>query len=99
MVTAKPELHTDLLRVDKLRVAFTGARSLVAVEEATFQIAAGEVLELVGESGCGKSVLVKSLIRILPPNGHIAGGQVLWLGEDLATASESRMRDVRGNEI
>jgi ABC-type dipeptide/oligopeptide/nickel transport system ATPase component len=42
---------------------------------------------------------VKSLIRILPPNGHISGGHVRWLGEDLATASESRMRDVRGNEI
>jgi peptide/nickel transport system ATP-binding protein len=99
MVTATPELQTDLLRVNKLRVAFTGARPMVAVEDATFQIAPGEVLGLVGESGCGKSVLVKSLIRILPPNGHISGGHVRWLGEDLATASESRMRDVRGNEI
>lgn len=94
-----PDLRTDLLRVEELRVEFTGARSTVAVEEAAFQIATGEVLGLVGESGCGKSVLVKSLIRILPPNGHISGGQVLWLGENLLKASESRMREIRGTDI
>lgn len=99
MSPAIPDLRTDLLRVENLRVEFTGARSTVAVEEATLQIGPGEVLGLVGESGCGKSVLVKSLIRILPPNGHIAGGQVLWLGENLPTASERRLREIRGNDI
>lgn len=99
MSSAIPDLRTDLLLVEKLRVEFTGARSTVAVEEAAFQIATGEVLGLVGESGCGKSVLVKSLIRILPPNGHISGGRVLWLGEDLPTATERRMREIRGNDI
>lgn len=93
------DLRTQLLRVENLRVEFAGARSPVAVEDATFQIATGEVLGLVGESGCGKSVLVKSLIRILPPNGHISGGQVLWLGEDLRTAAERRMREIRGADI
>lgn len=91
--------QAELLHVDRLRTEFSGARSIVAVEEATLQIAAGEVLGLVGESGCGKSVLVKSLIRILPPNGRITGGRVLWLGEDLRSVAERRMREVRGSEI
>jgi ABC-type dipeptide/oligopeptide/nickel transport system ATPase component len=99
MSPAIPDLRTDLLRVEKLRVEFTGARSTVAVEEATLQIGSGEVLGLVGESGCGKSVLVKSIIRILPPNGRISGGQVLWLGENLPAASERRLREIRGNDI
>jgi len=88
-----------LLHVDKLRAEFSGAQATVAVEDATLEIATGEVLGLVGESGCGKSVLVKSLMRILPPNGRITGGRVLWLGEDLRTAAEKRMRQVRGREI
>jgi peptide/nickel transport system ATP-binding protein len=94
-----PDRRAELLNVDKLRTEFGGARSTVAVEEATLQVATGEVLGLVGESGCGKSVLVKSLIRILPPNGHITGGEVRWLGEDLRRVAERRMREVRGSEI
>src|SRR5262249_877559 len=78
---------------------FIGSRATVAVREATFKIAEGEVLGLVGESGSGKSVLVKSLIRILPANGRITQGQVLWGGEDLRSASEPRMREIRGSEI
>jgi ABC-type dipeptide/oligopeptide/nickel transport system ATPase component len=99
MLQAMPDLRSDLLRIEKLRVEFTGARATVAVEEATLQIGPGEVLGLVGESGCGKSVLVKSLIRILPPNGYVSGGQVLWVGENLLTASERRLREIRGNDI
>ena len=73
----------ELLCVKDLCTEFRGAREIVAVKHANFHIAPGEVLGLVGESGCGKSVLVKSLIRILPPNGYISGGQILWLGENL----------------
>lgn len=90
---------TTMLAVDELRTEFIGPRATVAVREATLRIAEGEVLGLVGESGSGKSVLVKSLIRILPPNGRITQGQILWSGEDLRTASEARMREIRRNEI
>jgi ABC-type dipeptide/oligopeptide/nickel transport system ATPase component len=99
MSSTIPGRQAELLHVNKLRAEFSGARSIVAVEEATLQISTGEVLGLVGESGCGKSVLVKSLIRILPPNGRITAGQVLWLGEDLRIVAERRMREVRGSEI
>lgn len=94
-----PAKRPDLLVVENLRVVFTGAPSVVAVDEATFQIGTGEILGLVGESGCGKSVLVKSLLRILPPNGHVTAGRTLWLGEDLRSATESRMQEVRGTDI
>lgn len=90
---------SELLRVERLRAEFKGIRPLVAVDEATFQIAPSEVFGLVGESGCGKSVLVKSLIRILPPNGSVSGNGVLWLGQDLLTASEPKMREIRGTQI
>lgn len=89
----------DLLRVESLRTEFEGAQGLVAVEEASLEIAPGEVLGLVGESGCGKTVLVKSLIRVLPPNAHITHGRMLWQGEDLRFASETRMRQIRGTDI
>ena len=89
----------DVLSVQELRTEFSGAQPIVAVDEATFHIRAGEVLGLVGESGCGKSVLAKSLMRILPPNGRVTRGRVSWLGEDLRTASEARMRELRGSDI
>jgi ABC-type dipeptide/oligopeptide/nickel transport system ATPase component len=89
----------EFLRVDRLRAEFKGTYPVIAVEEATFQMAPGEVFGLVGESGCGKSVLVKSLLRILPPNGYVSANGVLWLGEDLLTASEHRMRQIRGAQI
>jgi ABC-type dipeptide/oligopeptide/nickel transport system ATPase component len=89
----------DLLTVDALRAEFTGSRATVAVRDASLHIAAGEVLGLVGESGSGKSVLVKSLIRILPPNGRITRGRILWRGEELRTASEARMRDIRRTQV
>src|ERR1035441_1008806 len=88
-----------LLRVEELRTEFRGTRPFVAVEEASFQIYPGEVLGLVGESGCGKSVLAKSLIRVLPPNGYVSKGRILWLGEDLGRASDRRMRELRGSDI
>lgn len=90
---------TPLLKVESLRAEFSGSRPLVAVDEATLEVGVGEVVGLVGESGSGKSVFVKSLIRILPPNGHISCGRILWLGEDLRGASERRMREIRGSDI
>lgn len=93
------KLNPKLLYVEGLRTEFAGTPPIVAVNEATFHINTGEILGLVGESGSGKSVLVKSLIRILPPNGRISSGRVLWRGEDLTSATESRMRAIRGAEI
>jgi peptide/nickel transport system ATP-binding protein/oligopeptide transport system ATP-binding protein len=59
----------------------------------------GRTLGIVGESGCGKSVLSLSVMRLLPPNGRIASGRVLLEGTDLASLSANAMRDVRGGRI
>jgi peptide/nickel transport system ATP-binding protein len=67
-----------------------------AVDGVSFELAAGRVLGLVGESGCGKSVTALSLMRLVPPPGYIAGGEVRLDGRDLLALPEREMRAVRG---
>src|SRR5918996_895161 len=91
---------TPLLEVDHLSVVFDAAAGpVVAVDDVSFSIAAGETLGLVGESGSGKSVTAFSILRLLPPAGRITGGRVLFQGRDLLTLSEREMRAVRGAGI
>ena len=90
-------MTAPLLDVQHLTVTFAGGRSSVtAVDDVSFQIAAGETLGLVGESGSGKSVTAFSILRLLQPPGRITGGRILFDGKDLLTLSESEMREVRG---
>ena len=71
-----------------------------AVDGLNYKVRKGEFVALVGESGCGKSVSAMSVLRLVPyPPGVIAGGQILFKGEDLLQASEERIRDIRGNRI
>jgi len=71
-----------------------------AVSEVSFTLEEGQTLGIVGESGSGKTVTSKSILRIIPsPPGKITGGKVLYRGEDLVTASEKRMREIRGAKI
>jgi oligopeptide/dipeptide ABC transporter ATP-binding protein len=71
-----------------------------AVDDVSFSIARGEVLGLVGESGCGKSVTSLSIMRLVPdPPGKILGGQILFNGRNLLELSEDEMRQVRGQDI
>ncbi|MBN9490400.1 MAG: ABC transporter ATP-binding protein [Alphaproteobacteria bacterium] len=86
----------SLLTVDRLSVAFPGH---TAVREASFSIAAGETLALVGESGCGKSITAFSVMRLLPSNARIASGRILLDGIDLLSLSEPEMREVRGAKV
>jgi peptide/nickel transport system ATP-binding protein len=89
-----------LLDVQDLTVTFAGARSsITAVDQISFQIAAGETLGLVGESGSGKSVTAFSILRLLQPPGRVVGGRVLFEGRDLLTLPEREMRAVRGARI
>ena len=91
---------TPLLDVQHLTVVFEGAQSRVtAVNDVSFQIAAGETLGLVGESGSGKSVTAFSILRLLQPPGRIAGGRVMFEGRDLLALPEREMRQVRGARI
>ncbi len=95
---AKPD---RLLEVNDLKTYFdTDEGTVKAVDGVTFHIDRGETLGVVGESGSGKSVASLSIMRLIPtPPGRIAGGEILFEGQDLAKKSEREMRRIRGNEI
>jgi len=89
-----------LLSVEGLQTHFeTGQGVLRAVDGVSFSIERGEVLGLVGESGCGKSVTSLSIMRLVPPPGRVAAGRVLFEGEDLLAKDAEAMRRVRGARI
>lgn len=89
-----------LLSVRDLHTQFTTDEgTLRAVDGVSFEIEAGEVLGLVGESGCGKSVTSRSLMRLIRPPGYITRGEVRFDGEDLLTKSAEEMRRLRGNRM
>ena len=90
-----------LLALDNIQITFnTDEGGLTAVDGVSFELHAGEMLGLVGESGCGKSITCKSIMGLLPtPNGHLSAGAIRFKGEDLAKASPRRMREVRGDDI
>lgn len=90
-----------LLEVKDLKTEFHTQDGVVhAVNGVSFTVDEGETLGLVGESGCGKSVSVLSVMRLIPqPPGKIAGGQVLFQGRDLLQVDDEEIRSVRGNKI
>ena len=90
-----------LLEVRNLRTTFTTAAGPVrAVDGVSWDIAEGETVALVGESGCGKSVSALSIMRLVAePAGRIEAGEILYKGRDLLKLSEPEMRHVRGREI
>ena len=89
-----------LLSVEHLTAGFeVGGTFVPAVIDVSFHIDAGETLCLVGESGSGKSVAARSIIRLVPPPGRIAGGAVRLNGRDLMELGEREMQHVRGAEI
>ena len=90
-----------LLSVRKLVTRFRTAQGQVtAVDQVSFDVAAGETLAIVGESGLGKSVTALSILRLIPdPPGQIQSGEILFDGQDLLTLSEAEIRAVRGNRI
>ncbi len=70
-----------------------------AVEKVSFTLHEGELMGLVGESGCGKTTLMLALLRLLPAAGQIVGGKVYFMGSDLTAMSEQELSDVRWNGI
>ena len=87
----------ERLKVEHLSVSFfTDEGEVQAVRDVSFSLNAGEVLAVVGESGCGKSVLCKSIMKLLPENAKIKNGKILVNGEEIAGYGERRMRELRG---
>ena len=91
----------SLLEIRNLKTYFDVRGHVAkAVDDVSYSIRRGETLGLVGESGCGKSVTAHSIMRLIPtPPGRIAGGEILFEGEDLLRFSEAGMRKIRGNRI
>ncbi len=90
-----------ILRVENLRTHYhlRGGR-LTAVEDVSFEVKAGKVLGIVGESGCGKSVTALSIMRLIDPPGRIVSGRIFFRDRDLLTLPEPQMEaQIRGNRI
>jgi peptide/nickel transport system permease protein len=90
-----------VLEIRDLTVGFDGPDGIVGVlDKVNLQLRRGEVLGLVGESGCGKTVTAQSILRLIPsPPGRILGGQVLFDGKDLLRLNTRQLRHVRGRDI
>ncbi|HJR09324.1 MAG TPA: ABC transporter ATP-binding protein [Pyrinomonadaceae bacterium] len=91
---------SHLLEVKNLQTHFfTRAGVVRSVDGVSFHLDRGELLGLVGESGCGKSVTALSVMRLVASPGKIVGGEIWFDGEDLRAASERRLREIRGDDI
>ena len=90
-----------LLNVERLSVVFDDGKSAKhrALEEVSLTIHEGEVVGLVGESGAGKTVLAHSILGLLPDNGRVVSGRIVWDGRELLKLSEGELRRIRGKQI
>jgi oligopeptide/dipeptide ABC transporter ATP-binding protein len=92
-MTGAPDPDTPLLEVANLRISFAG---LPVVDGVSFSLRPGETLGIVGESGSGKSMTALALMRLLPAGGRVTADRLMLLGEDLLTAPERRLEQLRG---
>jgi peptide/nickel transport system ATP-binding protein len=90
-----------VLVVDGLsvRIALASGRAVQAVDRVSLAVQVGEIVAVVGESGCGKTMLAMSILGLLPEGGEITDGRVLLAGEDLRNASPERLQRIRGDRI
>jgi oligopeptide/dipeptide ABC transporter ATP-binding protein len=93
-------MSEPILEVRDLHVEIPTSRGVVhAVDGISFALERGDVLGLVGESGCGKTMTLRAIVGLLPRPAHIVSGQVLYNGVDLTQLSARGLRDVRGRQI
>jgi peptide/nickel transport system ATP-binding protein len=93
--------ESALLEIEDLSVEFQGeGRTARVLNNVGLTVGANEVLGIVGESGCGKSMTALAILRLVPsPPGRITGGRILFEGEDILQVSEPRLREIRGHRI
>ena len=102
---ARVSVQTDstdspILSVDRLTIAFPRRTGLaLAANNVSFEVRERKVLGLVGESGCGKSVTLRSIIGLVPSPGRVVAGTIRWQGANLVGLAERQWQNVRGTEI
>ena len=90
----------SLLEIQGLEVVYhTQKGHLKALHDVSFEVRPGEIVGIVGESGCGKSSVASSLLRLLPPNGEITAGQMRFMERDLRALSSEQLRQMRGRDM
>jgi oligopeptide transport system ATP-binding protein len=93
-------MSEPVLRIEELSVCFPTERGVVrAVDAVSLEARAGEILAIVGESGCGKSATALSILGLVPKPGRIEAGRILFEGRDLCGLDERALRSIRGNRI
>ena len=90
-----------ILSVENLTVLFhTYAGTVQAVKDVSFTLGKGEILGIVGESGCGKSVTANAIMGLIPsPPGEVAAGRIMFRGSDITKLNEAALRNIRGNVV
>ena len=90
----------NTLQVEHLSASFfTGKGEIKAVNDVSFQVPRGSIVGIVGESGCGKSMTARSIMRLLKYPGEIVGGSIKLMDKELTTLSDNEMANVRGEEL
>lgn len=94
-------MTAPILRINNLTTSFATPGGVInAVDNASLDLGQGETLAIVGESGCGKTVLSLSVMGLIPdPPGRITSGSVLYRGQDLVNLGEKEMQKIRGNQL
>ena len=93
-------VRVNMLDVENLRVEFATAGGIVhAVNDVSFHVGYGEIVGIVGESGCGKSVTTRAVLGLVAPPGRIVAGRAVFKGRDLMSIGKRKLRQVRGKEI
>ncbi|MGC8977301.1 MAG: ABC transporter ATP-binding protein [Candidatus Ratteibacteria bacterium] len=86
-------------KILSLKNIYVGRQEIVILRDISFEIEKGEIVSIVGESGCGKSLTLRTIINLLPQNFKILKGKIIFEGENITEFDEERMRNIRGKKI